>query len=132
MLTIPFSLFGLTDWILSFDAAVSIIMFATFGVLFSLFIILPLMSITPLKKYTMQVTGALFSSIFISLMILISLHLVLGVNSSIKLLLVWWVILFSSLIFWFVNFKYIKEVTGNKFSQIKEKAQELEAKKKKK
>ncbi|WP_129039340.1 hypothetical protein [Proteus hauseri] len=107
-------------------------MFATFGVLFSLFIILPLMSITPLKKYTMQVTGALFSSIFISLIILISLHLVLGVNSSIKLLLVWWVILFSSLIFWFVNFKYIKEVTGNKFSQIKKKAQELEAKKKKK
>ncbi|MGO3883377.1 MAG: hypothetical protein ACTJID_11005 [Proteus vulgaris] len=50
MIEIPFSFFGITDWFLSFDEPISIIMFATFGVLFSMAIILPLISITPLKN----------------------------------------------------------------------------------
>lgn len=128
MIEIPFSFFGITDWFLSFDEPISIIMFATFGVLFSMAIILPLISITPLKKYMSQIAGGLFSSIFVSLMVLISFHLMLGVNSSLKLLLIWWVILFSCITFWFINYRYMKDVTGNKFVKFQEKALEAEEK----
>ncbi|WP_342639662.1 hypothetical protein [Proteus faecis] len=128
MIEIPFSFFGITDWFLSFNEPISIIMFATFGVLFSMAIILPLISITPLKKYMSQIAGGLFSSIFVSLMVLISFHLMLGVNSSLKLLLIWWVILFSCITFWFINYRYMKEVTGDKFAKFKEKALEAEEK----
>ncbi|WP_100159904.1 hypothetical protein [Proteus columbae] len=128
MIEIPFSFFGITDWFLSFDEPISIIMFATFGVLFSMAIILPLISITPLKKYMSQIAGGLFSSIFVSLMILISFHLMLGVNSALKLLLIWWVILFSCITFWFINYRYMKDVTGNKLAKFQEKALEAEEK----
>lgn len=50
MIEIPFSFFGITDWILGLGDPIMIIMLATFGTLFSMAIILPLMSITPLKK----------------------------------------------------------------------------------
>lgn len=129
MIEIPFSFLGITDWILSFDEPITIIMLATFGVLFSMAIILPLMSVTPFKKYTAQVAGGLFSSIFISLMILISFHLMLGVNSALKLLLIWWIILFSCITFWLVNYDYIKDVTGDKFTKLQEKALEEDEKK---
>lgn len=128
MIEIPFSFFGITDWFLSFNEPISIIMFATFGVLFSMAIILPLVSITPLKKYMSQIAGGLFSSIFVSLMVLISFHLMLGVNSSLKLLLIWWVILFSCITFWFINYRYMKDVTGDKFTKFQEKALEAEEK----
>lgn len=128
MIEIPFSFLGITDWFLSFDEPISIIMFATFGVLFSMAIILPLISITPLKKYMSQIAGGLFSSIFVSLMVLISFHLMLGVNSTLKLLLIWWVILFSCITFWFINYRYMKDVTGNKFAKFQEKALEAEEK----
>lgn len=129
MIEVPFSFFGITDWILSFSDPIMIIMFATFGTLFSMAIILPLISITPFKKYTGQVAGGLLSSIFVSLMVLISFHLILGVNSTLKLLLIWWVILFSCITYWFVNYRYMKDVTGNKFAKFQEKALELEEKK---
>ncbi|MEQ4922506.1 hypothetical protein [Proteus hauseri] len=132
MIEIPFSFLGITDWILSFDEPIMIIMFATFGVMFSMAIILPLMSVTPLKKYLKQVAGGLFSSVFISLMVLISFHLMLGVNSALKLLLIWWVILFSCITFWLVNYDYIKEMTGDKFTKLQEKAIEEEEKRKQK
>ncbi|QPT35141.1 hypothetical protein I6G31_07140 [Proteus penneri] len=128
MIEIPFSFFGITDWFLSFNEPISIIMLATFGVLFSMAIILPLVSITPLKKYMSQIAGGLFSSIFVSLMVLISFHLMLGVNSSLKLLLIWWVILFSCITFWFINYRYMKDVTGDKFAKFQEKALEAEEK----
>ncbi|EEG84957.1 hypothetical protein PROPEN_03322 [Proteus penneri ATCC 35198] len=69
-----------------------------------------------------QIAGGLFSSIFVSLMVLISFHLMLGVNSSLKLLLIWWVILFSCITFWFINYRYMKDVTGDKFAKFQEKS----------
>lgn len=50
MIEIPFSFFGITDWILGLGDPIMIIMLATFGTLFSMAIILPLISITPLKN----------------------------------------------------------------------------------
>ncbi|MBI6512795.1 MULTISPECIES: hypothetical protein [Proteus] len=128
MIEIPFSFFGITDWFLSFDEPISIIMFATFGVLFSMAIILPLISITPLKKYMPQIAGGLFSSIFVSLIVLISFNLILGIHSALKLLLIWWVILFSCITYWFINYRYMKDVTGKKFAKFQEKALETEEK----
>ncbi|MCS6713463.1 hypothetical protein NOM07_08705 [Proteus terrae] len=128
MIEIPFSFFGITDWILGLGDPIMIIMLATFGTLFSMAIILPLISITPLKKYMPQITGGLFSSVFVSLMVLISFNLILGVNSALKLLLIWWVILLSCITYWFINYRYIKDVTGNKFAKFQEKALEAEEK----
>lgn len=122
MIEIPFSFFGITDWFLSFEKPIAIIMFATFGVMFSMAIILPLVSITAFKKYIPQITIGLLSSIFISLMVLISFNLMLGVNSSLKLLLTWWVILFSCITFSFINYHYIKEIIENKFTKLQEKS----------
>ncbi|WP_404764771.1 hypothetical protein [Proteus terrae] len=128
MIEIPFSFFGITDWILDLGDPIMIIMLATFGTLFSMVIILPLMSITPLKKYMSQIAGGLFSSVFVSLMVLISFNLILGVNSALKLLLIWWVILFSCITYWFINYRYMKDVAGNKFAKFQEKALEAEEK----
>lgn len=75
-----------------------------------------------------QIAGGLFSSIFVSLIVLISFNLILGIHSALKLLLIWWVILFSCITYWFINYRYMKDVTGKKFAKFQEKALETEEK----
>ncbi|MGG4608172.1 hypothetical protein [Providencia sp. Me31A] len=106
MISIPFSWFGFTDWLITQEAGL-IIMFATFGTLILSFIIIAILGALGLKKYVAYIAGALLCSIFISMMVMIPLLLLFNIENSIKLQLVWMVIVASCLISFLSNRHYL-------------------------
>lgn len=106
MISIPFSWFGFTDWLIEQEAGL-IIMFATFGTLLLTFVVLTILNIFGLKKYSLYIAGALLCSIFISMMVMIPLLLLFSIENSIKLQLVWVVIVASCLISFLSNRHYL-------------------------
>ncbi|MEX0423347.1 hypothetical protein KDV38_06355 [Providencia rettgeri] len=106
MISIPFSWFGFTDWLIEQEAGL-IIMFATFGTLLLTFVVLTILNIFGLKKYSLYIAGALLCSIFISMMVMIPLLLLFSIENSIKLQLVWTVIVASCLISFLSNRHYL-------------------------
>ncbi|ENU1226846.1 MULTISPECIES: hypothetical protein [Providencia] len=106
MISIPFSWFGFTDWLIEQEAGL-IIMFATFGTLLLTFVVLTILNIVGLKKYSLYIAGALLCSIFISMMVMIPLLLLFSIENSIKLQLVWVVIVASCLIVFLSNRHYL-------------------------
>lgn len=106
MISIPFSWFGFTDWLIEQEAGL-IIMFATFGTLLLTFVVLTILNIFGLKKYSLYIAGALLCSIFISMMIMIPLLLLFSIENSIKLQLVWVVIVAGCLISFLSNRHYL-------------------------
>ncbi|EPQ5229934.1 hypothetical protein LN149_003065 [Providencia stuartii] len=106
MISIPFSWFGFTDWLIEQEAGL-IIMFATFGTLLLTFVVLTILNIVGLKKYSLYIAGALLCSIFISMMVMIPLLLLFSIENSIKLQLVWVIIVASCLIVFLSNRHYL-------------------------
>ncbi|MBV2188086.1 hypothetical protein [Providencia rettgeri] len=106
MISIPFSWFGFTDWLIEQEAGL-IIMFATFGTLLLTFVVLTILNIVGLTKYSLYIAGALLCSIFISMMVMIPLLLLFSIENSIKLQLVWVVIVASCLIVFLSNRHYL-------------------------
>lgn len=122
MISIPFSWFGFTDWLLGQEAGI-IIMFATFGTLFASIASLIILNVLGLKKLSAYIAGALFCSVFISMIVMIPLMLLFSLEETIKFQLIWLVIVGSCLIFFFTNQQYL----NNYFNQAKAKAnQEME------
>ncbi|HBC7428383.1 TPA: hypothetical protein KEY68_000614 [Providencia rettgeri] len=106
MISIPFSWFGFTNWLIEQEAGL-IIMFATFGTLLLTVAVLIILNIFGLKKYSLYIAGALFCSVFISMMVMIPLLLLFSIENSIKLQLVWLVIVASCLISFLSNRHYL-------------------------
>lgn len=107
MITIPFSLFGFTDWIISKNEPGFVIMFATFGMLFGLIVLMILLNSLGLKRYSGYITIALLCSVFISLVIMVPMLLIFRVEHTVKFILVWIVIVGSCLTFTLTNQGYI-------------------------
>ncbi|MBO1915937.1 hypothetical protein J4727_04620 [Providencia rettgeri] len=80
-------------------------MFATFGTLLLTFVVLTILNISGLAS--LLYCGALLCSIFISMMIMIPLLLLFSIENSIKLQLVWVVIVASCLISFLSNRHYL-------------------------
>ncbi|EMC8780660.1 hypothetical protein VMZ82_003558 [Providencia rettgeri] len=106
MISIPFSWFGFTDWLMEQEVGL-VIMFATFGTLLLTIAVLIIFNIFGLKKYSLYISGALFCSVFISMMVMIPLLLLFSIENSIKLQLVWLVIVASCLISFLSNRHYL-------------------------
>lgn len=106
MISIPFSWFGFTDWLLGQEAGI-IIMFATFGTLFASIGSLIILNVLGLKKLSGYVAGALFCSVFISMIVMIPLMLLFGLEETIKFQLIWLVIVGSCLLFFLSNQNYL-------------------------
>lgn len=106
MISIPFSWLGFTDWLLDQEAGI-IIMFATFGTLFASIISLIILNVLGLKKLSGYVAGSLFCSVFISMIVMIPLMLMFGLEETIKFQLIWLVIVGSCLLFFLTNQNYL-------------------------
>ncbi|EMJ7521103.1 hypothetical protein NQ837_003437 [Providencia rettgeri] len=107
MISIPFSWFGFTDWLLEQEAGL-VIMFATFGTLFLSIATLVVLNILGLKKLSLYISGALFCSVFISMIVMIPLLLLFSIEDSIKLQLIWVIIVASCLISFLSNRHYLE------------------------
>lgn len=106
MISIPFSWLGFTDWLLDQEAGI-IIMFATFGTLFASIVSLIILNVLGLKKLSGYVAGSLFCSVFISMIVMIPLMLLFGLEETIKFQLIWLVIVGSCLLFFLTNQNYL-------------------------
>ena len=106
MISIPFSWLGFTDWLLNQEAGI-IIMFATFGTLFASIVSLIILNVLGLKKLSGYVAGSLFCSVFISMIVMIPLMLMFGLEETIKFQLIWLVIVGSCLLFFLTNQNYL-------------------------
>lgn len=106
MISIPFSWLGFTDWLLDQEAGI-IIMFATFGTLFASIVTLIILNMLGLKKLSGYVAGSLFCSVFISMIVMIPLMLLFGLEETIKFQLIWLVIVGSCLLFFLTNQNYL-------------------------
>ncbi|EPL9570698.1 hypothetical protein MMK73_002786 [Providencia rettgeri] len=106
MISIPFSWLGFTDWLLNQEAGI-IIMFATFGTLFASIVSLIILNVLGLKKLSGYVAGSLFCSVFISMIVMIPLMLLFGLEETIKFQLIWLVIVGSCLLFFLTNQNYL-------------------------
>lgn len=106
MISIPFSWLGFTDWLLDQEAGI-IIMFATFGTLFASIVSLIVFNVLGLKKLSGYVAGSLFCSVFISMIVMIPLMLLFGLEETIKFQLIWLVIVGSCLLFFLTNQNYL-------------------------
>lgn len=106
MISIPFSWLGFTDWLLDQEAGI-IIMFATFGTLFASIVSLIILNVLGLKKLSGYVAGSLFCSVFISMIVMIPLMLMFGLEETIKFQLIWLVIVGSCLLFFLTNQNYL-------------------------
>ncbi|MEQ5317499.1 hypothetical protein ABN239_10700 [Providencia vermicola] len=106
MISIPFSWLGFTDWLLDQEAGI-IIMFATFGTLFASIVTLIILNVLGLKKLSGYVAGSLFCSVFISMIVMIPLMLLFGLEETIKFQLIWLVIVGSCLLFFLTNQNYL-------------------------
>ncbi|MEQ4655789.1 hypothetical protein AB7Z54_02330 [Providencia manganoxydans] len=111
MITIPFSLFGFTDWILAKNKPAIVVMLATFGMLLGIIVIITLLNVLGLKRYSGYITLALLCSVFISLVIMIPMLLLFRIEDTIKFILVWIVIVGSCLTFSLSNKRYIDMFT---------------------
>nr|WP_314264827.1 hypothetical protein [uncultured Moellerella sp.] len=120
MISFHFDLFGYFP-IIANDGAI-IVMLATFGVLASLFILGIFVRIPSLKNIVTMIFLALLSSIFISLVVLLSLMNAIN-EDPIRLFGVWMVILFSCLSFFIFNKKYFIEILEDITNADKQKKQ---------
>lgn len=111
MLTIPFSLFGFTDWIIEKNEPGFIVMFATFGMLLGIIVLILILNILGLKRYSGYIAIALLCSIFISLVIMVPMLVIFRVEGPIRFILVWMVIVGSCLAFTLSNQRYIDMFT---------------------
>lgn len=123
MLTIPFSLFGFTDWIIAKNEPGFIVMFATFGILLGIIVLILILNILGLKRYSGYIAIALLCSIFISLVIMISMLVIFRVEGPVRFILVWIVIVGSCLTFTLSNQRYIDMFTEKATNEANKKEQ---------
>ncbi|WP_369310022.1 hypothetical protein [Providencia rettgeri] len=131
MISIPFSLLGVTDWVVSLEEPAFIIMIATFGTLLSLFIIIPIFSLLGLKQFVSYIAFALLCSIFISMMLLIPAFLLFNIENALKLFLIWLVVIISCITFFLSNQRYVDMVLETYKTKAEEKTTASKTKRKK-
>ncbi|APC10503.1 MULTISPECIES: hypothetical protein [Providencia] len=131
MISIPFSWFGFTDWLLEQEAGL-VIMFATFGTLFLSIATLVVLNILGLKKLSLYISGALFCSVFISMIVMIPLLLLFSIEDSIKLQLIWVIIVASCLISFLSNRHYLEIYFNSIENKIEKETKKQKSKRKNK
>ncbi|MGL5952134.1 MAG: hypothetical protein ACRCZ3_03235 [Providencia rustigianii] len=107
MITIPFSLFGFTDWLLYRGEGGLVIMFATFGMIPASIVVALVMRAIGLKNYIAPVAFGMMSSMFVSMIVMIPMLLMFGLSDIPKAILIWMVVVVSCIIFFLVNINYI-------------------------
>ncbi|CAG9411814.1 hypothetical protein [Providencia alcalifaciens] len=108
MITIPFSWFGFTDWLVNKGEPGLIVMFATFGMIPACIVFTLVMRMIGMKKFIAPVALGMISSMFISMMVLIPLLLIFRFGDIPKAMLVWMVVLGSCIVFFLMNMNYIE------------------------
>lgn len=108
MITIPFSWFGFTDWLVNKGEPGLIVMFATFGMIPACIVFTLVMRMIGMKKFIAPVVLGMISSMFISMMVLIPLLLIFRFDNIPKAMLVWMVVLGSCIVFFLTNMDYIE------------------------
>jgi RsiW-degrading membrane proteinase PrsW (M82 family) len=108
MITIPFSWFGFTDWLVNKGEPGLIVMFATFGMIPACIVFTLVMRVVGMKKFIAPVVLGMMSSMFISMMVLIPLLLIFRFDNIPKAMLVWMVVLGSCIVFFLTNMDYIE------------------------
>lgn len=108
MITIPFSWFGFTDWLVNKGEPGLIVMFATFGMIPACIVFTLVMRMIGMKKFIAPVVLGMMSSMFISMMVLIPLLLIFRFDNIPKAMLVWMVVLGSCIVFFLMNMDYIE------------------------
>lgn len=131
MISIPFSWFGFTDWLLEQEAGL-VIMFATFGTLFLSITTLIVLNILGLKKLSLNIAGALFCSVFINMIVMIPLLLLFNIDDSIKLQLIWAIIVASCLISSLSNRHYLEIYFNSIENKIEKETKKQKSKRKNK
>ncbi|HEQ1859029.1 TPA: hypothetical protein VEO38_002589 [Providencia alcalifaciens] len=114
MITIPFSWFGFTDWLVNKGEPGLIVMFATFGMIPACIVFTLVMRMIGMKKFIAPVALGMISSMFISMMVLIPLLLIFRFDNIPKAMLVWMVVLGSCIVFFLTNMRYIEIWTSSK------------------
>lgn len=108
MITIPFSWFGFTDWLVNKGEPGLIVMFATFGMIPTCIVFTLVMRVVGMKKFIAPVVLGMMSSMFISMMVLIPLLLIFRFDNIPKAMLVWMVVMGSCIVFFLTNMDYIE------------------------
>ena len=129
MMTIPFSWFGFTDWLLDKGEAGLIVMFATFGMIHACIVVTLGMKAIGLKKFIAPIVLGMMSSMFVSMIVLIPLLLIFRLGDIPKAILIWMVVLGSCVTFFLMNMDYVDIWTSNR---VEKKKQTVAARKKRK